>query len=558
MEKCRNNLHLVALISVLGLSACGETTEDPAAAGANRTVGVIKTITSNGENVSGLNVSGINFDVSNVNGVKGDDVSQLNQLEPGMVVSVTGTVDKMKDTGVANDISYDAKIKGIVDSPFANGELGVMGQVVVVTDTTVFKSNVEGITLETIPLDAVVEVSGFMNDEGKIVATRIKVKVEQMDASEELEIEGEISNLSMISETEGSFNIGEYLVNYDANTLYDDILDNVLADGMFVEVHLMMDELGNITAVKIEAEYGDDMNDDDSENGEIKLVGTVTSEGVVDGKFELDGLSIMLGENVEYEHGSMEDIVIGAVLEVEAYLNTEEMMVAREIEFAEMDDEEEVERKGTVTSVGVVDGQFELDGEIIMLGENVEYDNGSMEDIVEGVMLEVEGYLNIDGILVATEIEFEEMDMDEVKLMGMVSSMGVVDGKFELNGEMITLGDNVNYRNGDMTDIVNGAMLEVKAYFDVDQMLVASKIEFLQVGDEFNMSGMVTSEGVVDGVFELDGKSIALDMDTMYNNGDMTNIVNGAKLEAKVYLNAENMLVATKIKFEEAMSAPIM
>jgi len=559
MEKCRNKLHLAVLVSALGLTACADSKDDPVASTDRTTVGVIKAINSSGANISSLNVSGINFDVSNVASVKGDDISQLNQLAPGMVVSVSGSVDENQDTGVAEDISYDAEIEGIVDSVFSNGELGVMGQVVVITDTTVFESDVEGITLETIPLGAVVEVSGFTNDQGNLVATRIEVEDEQMDANEELEIEGVISNLTMISDTEGSFNIGEYPVSYDSNTRYDDVVDNMLADGMFVEVKLMMDELGNIVAVKIEAEHDDDRRDDHSD---VKLVGTVTSAGVVDGKFELDGLSIVLGENVDYEHGSMANIISGAVLKVEAYRNTDEMLVATEIEFKEMDDEEE--RKGTVTSAGVVDGAFELDGEVIILGDNVDYEHGGMDDIVNGVMLEVEGYLNVDGILVATEIEFDEVDMDEVKLMGMVSSDGVVDGKFEVDGEIIMLGDNVDYSKGDMENIVNGVMLRVKAYRNVDQQLVASEIKFFEMGDEFYLSGMVTSAGVVDGAFELDGKTILLDMDVMYNDGDMTNIVDGAKLKVKVYLNADNMLVATKVKFkdgdmgEEMTPAPTM
>ncbi|NOZ54132.1 MAG: hypothetical protein GXP08_13550 [Gammaproteobacteria bacterium] len=552
MKICKKELPLVALISALGLTACGSDTTNESLEAANRTVGVVQAVNSNGTSVSSLKVSGITFDVSNVSGVEGDEIDQLNQLELGMVVSVSGPVNESNDTGVADEVSYDAKIEGTVDSVFNNGELGVMGQTIVVTDTTVFKTDVDGITLDTIPLGAVVEVSGFMNDQGNIVATRIEVEYEQMSVDKELEVEGFVSNLTMFTETEGTFDIGGYTVIVDNYTMYDDVPNNVLTDGMFVEVKLRMNEENTIVAVKIEAEYNDDMDGFDDDSSDIKLVGTVTSDGVVDGKFELDGLSIILGDNVEYDDGRMEDIVKGAVLEIEAYLNADEMLVATEVEFEEEHEEEyedDIKLKGTVTSDGVVDGRFELDGKYILLGENVEYDYGNMDDIVSGVMLEVEAYLNADEMLVATEIEFK--NVDEVKLVGKVTSEGVIDGKFELDGETIMLGDYVEYDDGYMEDIVFGAMLEVEAYLNTDQMLIASEIEFIEIGDEFDMYGMVTSEGVVDGKFELDGKSIMLDENVKYKYGDMSRIVNGAKLEVEVYLNADYMLVATEIEFEK-------
>ena len=60
---------------------------------------------------------------------------------------------------------------------------------------------------------------------------------------------------------------------------------------------------------------------------------------------------------------------------------------------------------------GLSDGMFAINGEMVMLGENPYFEDGLTEaDIVDGAMLEIEGYLNNDGVLVVHEVELPSVD----------------------------------------------------------------------------------------------------------------------------------------------------
>lgn len=319
-------LPLIALLPAVGLVGCGGSGSD-GASGGSRTVGVVKSATPTSAQIGSVQFSTASTSVS------GD----ADTIEPGMIVSVDGTVDSSGKTGTARHIEYDAEVEGKVNSNDCLStpvpcNMDVMGQTVQITDTTMFKSEKSGIAgIDMIMEGAYIEVSGYSDGNGNIVATYVKVEDDHMESHYGMEVEGKITNL-----TDSTFEIGGQMIHYDPN-----MINLALQEGMHVEVYLSDDGMGNMHAIDVELE--DDYGDDSHEGDEIEIEGMVTSDGVAaDGTFEINGQTVKLGDNVKYEGGLTEaDIVKDAIIEVEGYRDENGMLIVDEVGSEDEDDSDD-------------------------------------------------------------------------------------------------------------------------------------------------------------------------------------------------------------------------
>ncbi|MCI0504915.1 MAG: DUF5666 domain-containing protein [Gammaproteobacteria bacterium] len=318
-------LPLFVLLPAVSVVGCGSSGSDGVTSGSSRTVGVVKQVTPDS-----ITVGSVTFDTTGAS-VSGDvSNDSVSQIDPGMVVVVDGSVDGSGQQGVADHIDYDAEVEGEVISNDCTGtlpcEMDVMGQTVQVTDTTMFKSEIPDVgSVDLILVGAYVEVSGYSDGNGTIVATYIKLEDDQIQMEEhyEMEVEGMVTNLDT---TAGTFEIGGQLIHYDPADF-----NLTLENGMNVECHLEDNGMGNMTAVEIELE--DDYGDDSSEGDEMEIEGMVTSDGVAaDGTFAINGQTVKLADNVKYEGGlTQDDIMNGAIIEVEGYLDENGMLIVTEV-----------------------------------------------------------------------------------------------------------------------------------------------------------------------------------------------------------------------------------
>ena len=111
----------------------------------------------------------------------------------------------------------------------------------------------------------------------------------------------------------------------------------------------------------------------------------------------------------------------GMQVEVEGTLDGD-VLVASEIEAEDSDFEEdtELEMSGAVTAVDADNNQFVLNGMTVRFDSETEFDDGDQSALQAGVMVEVEGVVGTEGVLLAEEIEFEEAP--EIELEGMVQA----------------------------------------------------------------------------------------------------------------------------------------
>jgi hypothetical protein len=211
--------------------------------------------------------------------------------------------------------------------------------------------------------------------------------------------------------------------------------------------------------VKMKKHSMDDVDDGD----EVKLYGTVTSEGVVDGQFELDDHTVMITDHTKIEHGGVDDIVMGVKLKVEGTMNSEGVLIAHEIEFDGHDEKSEyVKIAGRVQEVDTDNGY------ITIMGVNVYVNNMTwFEDHPHGectMDCPQPGGGSMGG-----------GSMGGAGSMGGTGSMGGSGNEGTANP--MTSHENDPMPSFGLGDVTPGSFIKIKAYIDDQDNIVAVKVQ---------------------------------------------------------------------------------
>jgi hypothetical protein len=334
-----------------GCDSSGDGSSDSSAQ-AIKSVGVVSSV-NNGQsiNVNGVTYSSAGSEVDNEEG---------GELDVGMVVTVDGTMDEEGQTGHAHKIHYEAEIKGVVITNDVTGSdtLNVMGQTVLVDDMTMYVSELpDYTTLESIPVNSYVEVSGFMRMDGTLKATRIELVSQAYTAGMVLKVKGKITEVGDMY-----FTINGLTVMYDENTELVNLTQEDLMAGICVKVESTQafdSDTMNLVADSITSKH----HGVDAEQGDkIQLYGEVTSDGVTDNLFVLNDQPVMLTEHTHYVHGTMADIVKGAMLQAKGRLDENNVLVAEMIKFQKPHD---VIISGIVDAVNADENYLQVMGAMV-------------------------------------------------------------------------------------------------------------------------------------------------------------------------------------------------
>lgn len=265
-------------------------------------------------------VNGVAFDVDDASIMIDGVPATASDLALGMVVEVRGTIDARTSTGVASSVEFDDDLQGPVEAvDVSQSTIVVLGQVVIVTEATVF----DGVTLATLEVGDVIEVSGFPDGEGNVRATRIELESEE----EGVELKGLIAELDAEAAT---FRIGAQLVDY-AGAEIENAPPGGLANDLLVEVEADSGPVGGVlVAREVEVEETDF---DGDEGEEVEIEGLVTRV-ISPTEFVLNQTRrVRIDAKTEFENGRAEDMAVNARLEAEGIVGSDGVLVAREIEF---------------------------------------------------------------------------------------------------------------------------------------------------------------------------------------------------------------------------------
>jgi len=240
----------------------------------------------------------------------------VGELKIGMRVKVSGKYDSVAGTGTADRIEVLTEIRGRLDDngvDLSNNRIFVMGREVLVLPSAVF-DNVAGLAaLEDLISDGShpeVEVQGAPDDLGRIQATYIRKRADDIEASQEVSVRGTVSGLSGTS-----FTLDGTTVDYSSLGAVPGLMD-----GSFVEARGIFSPgpPPTIDASLVEVEdpvLG--VDGDDVEVEGIVLSGAVPS-------FMVSGpngpVPVTTDASTQYGGGSPADVVPGARVEVEGML----------------------------------------------------------------------------------------------------------------------------------------------------------------------------------------------------------------------------------------------
>lgn len=343
---------------------------------------------------------------------------------------VSSDVNSTMTGGTLEEIDFINTHKGPVTSldPFM-----IFNVESLITANTFFD---DGVTLENIVLGEELKVSGFVDTNSSLIVSRIE---RDNDPLTEWKLSGYVSNL-----TATHLNIGTQLVEIGSA-----IIDNCvggLQNDAFVEIKSVPDPaftLGStLTSVtKIEC-VAPGVGGDPGSTLPTAVEGIVDFEDIeFNSLFSIAGQIITIDGNTLYINGEVDDIVIGAKVEVEGFINTTTSEIAAvKVKFKEVRFKfEEPVLPGDV-SVGE---SIQLFGRTILNTPQLRDEDGIMgSGLSEATQVEVRGYADRDGNLYATRVrERGNPDANDVRADGQITS--IADPIIEVNGVVVDTSSSV-------------------------------------------------------------------------------------------------------------------
>jgi Domain of unknown function (DUF5666) len=321
------------LLSAVILAACGGTGGGSAARSGPTSappvappVSTVQTIATSGAvtevSATKLTVGGIAFDTASATVTRDGVSASTSQFKVGDVVSVTGRMNDDRRTGTATRVEFDDDVEGPIKSiDVAAGVLVVLGQRVRIDAMTLFDDSTGG--LPTLVVGQTIEVSGFRNAAGEVVASRIEVRGAR---ASELEVTG---IASAVDPAQKRLTIGLLVVDYSAATL-SNFPSGAPQNGDRVEAKgNSLAQSGALIATRLERKAPLGAGDDLVRIAIEGLIGTITSPT----EFEIAGRRVRLAPNVvvEFEDGIRIDLATNAKVEVEGTLGADGVLVVSKI-----------------------------------------------------------------------------------------------------------------------------------------------------------------------------------------------------------------------------------
>ncbi len=172
-------------------------------------------------------VNGIHIDIGDADIRVNGALAGENDVRLGMVVDVEAEQAE-DDSWVAREVRHVRTLRGVVSDVLEVTDvrlvLQILGQTLVVYDDALF----DGVDFESLDAGTAIDVSGFIDAEGRVVASRVASA--SADAGPELR-----GRIQSVDTAQSQFALGELTVDY-RNALFDDGERDQLEPGVTVRV----------------------------------------------------------------------------------------------------------------------------------------------------------------------------------------------------------------------------------------------------------------------------------------------------------------------------------
>lgn len=391
-------------------------------------------------------------------------LTQRCNLKEGMTVKVSGSFSGSSHSAstITQEDTLEGPITNKVQVDASNGTLTVLGQTVLVDETTKFDS---GITLTSLLNDNVIEVSGFVKSDGTIAASFIERKALSGGCTLGCEIKGTVKNHNNATT---NFQIGGLTVIYDNATLINDmpVPTGSNWNGIFVEVKGTGFDAATTTliATKVEPETQGVGNVVD----EFEVEGFVTQAGTPTGNiitFTIGTTQVQTTANTEFRGGTVDEIVVGAKMSAEGRFDGS-TLIAKHVKF-----HASVRLEGDATVSGNTLTLAGLPGVTITANSQTELKDAASLNDLNGNHVRVRGRVTGPNTVIATRIELRSPDSD-VDLQGPVQSIsGTVIEILGVSVDLSAINQFESVSGTSMSRAVFLAAVEVNSLVNVEGVL---------------------------------------------------------------------------------------
>lgn len=390
------------------------------------------------------------------------------QLEPGMVVVVNGT--SAGGVFTAQTVSAQNTVAGpAVNISTSLQSFSVLSQTIVVDDATRYQINgadsigASGLAALAALSNPTVQVSGFRNDQGQILATFVETKT---IANGEFEVKGIATN------TGGVLSIGSLTINTGAF--------GVLTGCVEAKGSLSGNTLTLTQALS---------PDNDCNGGAVSgSVSQVEVEGVINGinatqdQFNVGGQAVTTTNATLFEGGVQADLINGMKVEVEG-ATVNGVLIAKKIQIKSNGVRIKATADGTYNSTT---GIVSVLGIAVKVVTATEVDGDPLSTIGAGTRLEIEGSKSGASSINAAKLKvISGGGGNAPELRGPLDAKPVV-GSFSILGVQVNTSDGTVFKNltgaviGETTFIANTAandIVKAKGAENPNNRIAATEVE---------------------------------------------------------------------------------
>ena len=293
---------------------------------------------------------------------------------------------------------------------------------------------------------------------------------------------------------------------------------------------------------------------------ELDLKGPITEVSAEGDTFTVLGQTVLTNNLTVFKDLTL-PLTVGESVEISGYISGE-TLIASYVERND-DNDTEVELRGAIANLDEAARTFRIRGQQISYSSATELDlDGQV--FANGLRVEVEGVLDTDAVLVATEIEADEETFEkdtELELVGIVSDLNAEAKTFVVNGTQVTWNNQTDFNDLTAAELANDLTVEVEGRVNAEGVLVAEDIE---INDDANISIEATISEVTagsdqfTGLITVLGLTVNVDMSTRMSDDDenpnanplfnFSNLASSDKVELEITGDATNGYRAIKLE----------
>ena len=412
------------------------------------------------------------------------------------------------------------------------------------------------VTFSFFQLNDLVQVQADNRGDGTYLASRIKSEDGPVNENE-VELTGYVTEVGA-----SSFVINGSTFVVDANTEYRGRHGNTfsfeqIVVGILLEVKASSQTNGDLLTSRVKTE--DDENH--QHGGELEITGLIdnlTANSLVIGEneFFVDAQTVILDHN--RMPISFSDLNVGDRVEVKAFRQTDNSLLAVRIKLEDMP-ENEIEFTARVESI--LGSDMTINGITFSTDSNTIFlDNNRMPvtiaSLAVGIWVEVKGFQKQDGLYYANRIQIEDFVRNEIEIKGNITEL--TDSHLIVSGITFSVDSTtqvLDHLNNPIlySALQVGQLVEVKGEKTGTLTAKALRIK-LEGNEDIEIFGRITAINADN--IELNGLTVFVNTNTVYLNHANQTITFGDLsvdqfVEVKMIPNADSTLLALRIKIED-------